>query len=112
MDRRQLFAILAQLFRCGPHAGGDDLPDEVRLRWFEAEGLDGTKLRQVNGVVQPVLDIAVETGHEAVPQATLGENQEAQAVDAVHELDNAGEERLADFVSILGTADEEQVLEL
>ena len=66
----------------------------------------------VDRVVQPVLDVAVQRRHEAVPQAALGEDQEADAVELVHRLDDAGEERLGDAVGVVAAAGQQQVFEL
>ena len=69
-------------------------------------------LRQVDGVVEAVLDVAVQRRDEAVPQTALGEDEEGDAVDLVHGLDEAGEEGLGNAVGVVGAAGEEQILEL
>ena len=81
-------------------------------RRFEANRLHRSELGHVDRVVQPVLDVAVERWHEAVPQPALGEDQEAKPVDLVHHLHDAGEERLGGAVGIVAAPGEEQVFEL
>ena len=66
----------------------------------------------VDRVVQPILNVAVQRRHEAVPQAALGEDQEADAVELVHGLHDAGEERLGDAVAVVAAAGQQQVFEL
>ena len=66
----------------------------------------------VDRVVEPILDVAVERRHEAVPQAALGEDQEADAVDLVHRLHDAGEERLGDAVGVVAAPGQQQVFQL
>ena len=110
-DRRQVGEV-RQLLQGRPQPGLDDAAHQVRRRRFQAQGLDGAVSGQVDRVVQPVLDVAVQRRHEAVPQAALGEDQEADAVDLVHGLDDAGEERLGDAMAVVGAAGQQQVFEL
>ena len=46
----------------------------------------------MNRVVETVLYVTVERWYEPIPQAALGEHQEAQTVELVHDLYDAGEE--------------------
>src|SRR5437870_4930635 len=66
----------------------------------------------VDRVVQPVLDIAIERRHKPVPQAALGEDQEANAVNLMHRLDDAGEEGLGHAMAVVGAPRQQQVFEL
>jgi hypothetical protein len=110
-DRGQVGEV-GQLLKRRSQPGGNDLPDEVRRRGLQPQRLDRAVFRHMDRVVEPVLDIAVERRNEAVPQSALGEDEEADAVHLVHDLDEAREERFADAVAVLGAADEEQVFEL
>ena len=67
---------------------------------------------QVDRVVEAILDVAVERRHEAIPQAALGEDQETDAVDLVHRLNDAGEKRLGDAMGVVAAAGQQQVFEL
>ncbi len=66
----------------------------------------------MHGIVEPILDVTIERRHEAVPQAAFGEDQEAQAVDLMHRLDDAGEEGLGGAVAVIGAARQQQIFEL
>ena len=81
-------------------------------RRFQAQRLQGAVVGQVDRVVQPILDVAVQRRHEAIPQPALGEDQEADAVELVHGLHDAGEERLGHAVGIVAAARQQQVFEL
>src|SRR5262245_18924464 len=43
----------------------------IGRRRFQAQGLDGAVLRDVNGVAQSILNVAIQRGNEPVPQAAL-----------------------------------------
>ncbi len=110
-DRRQVHAV-GQLVQHRPQPGLDHLPHQLRRRCLQPQRLDGAEARHVHRVVEPVLDVAVQARHEAVPQAALGEDQEAQAVELVHRLNDAGEERLGDLVRVVAAPGQQQVLKL
>lgn len=103
---------VGKLLESGSEPGLDDAADEIAGRRFEAERLDGAVAGHVHRVVEAVLDVAVQGRDEAVPQAALGEDEEADAVELVHGLDDTGEERLGDAMAVVGTADEQQVFHL
>ena len=63
-------------------------------------------------IVEAVLNVAVQRRHEAVPQAALGEDQEADAVELVHRLHDAGEEALGGAMAVVGAASQQQIFEL
>ncbi len=69
-------------------------------------------LRQMDRIVQAILDVTVQGRHKPVPQAALGENQEADAVDLVHGPHDAGEEGFGDAMAVVSPPGQEQVFQL
>jgi hypothetical protein len=65
-DVRDRFAI-RQLVDAGAESGLNNAAEEIGRRGFEANRLHRPEFRDVDGVVEAVLDIAVERRHKAVP---------------------------------------------
>src|SRR5215831_8241710 len=66
----------------------------------------------MDGIVEAILNVAVKRWHEAVPKASFSENQETDAVDLVHHLDDAGEKGLGDPMAVVRSAGQQQIFEL
>ncbi len=111
IDRRQ-FVGGADLVQHRPQSGLNDAAHQLRRRALQPQRLDGAVAGHVDGVVEPVLDVAVQRRHEAIPQAALREHQEAHAVDLVHGVNDAGEERLGTAPAVVGAAGQQQILQL
>src|SRR5437660_7669109 len=71
IDRLQV-AEVGQLFEGRTQPGLDDAVDLLGGRRFQTQRLDRAVLRKVNGVVQTILDVAVQGWHKPVPEAALG----------------------------------------
>src|SRR5437868_15363616 len=68
--------------------------------------------RDMDRVIEAILNIAVKRRHEAVPQAALGEDQKTDAVNLVHRLDDAGKKSFGNAVAVIAAPGQQQIFEL
>jgi hypothetical protein len=95
-----------------PQPRFDDTPHQVRRWHVELHRFHGAATGHMYGIIEAVLNVAIEAGDEAIPEAALGEDEHAEAVDLMHDLHDPGEERFGDAVDIIGAASEQQIFQL
>src|SRR5258708_34361484 len=66
----------------------------------------------MNRVIEPILNVAVQRWNKAIPQAALREDEETDAVNLMHHLNDTGKKSLRHAMAIVITASKQQILEL
>jgi hypothetical protein len=90
----------------------DHSANKIRRGGFKPKSLHCAVSRNMNRVIQTILNVSVEGRHKAIPESPFRKDQETQPVNLVHHLHDSGKECLGDSMGIIASASKEQIFQL